>query len=891
MFDAWKQRREAKKRQLDVEIKEAEYAARQYELALKTLDDVNEASNTIIDEDRLNGWYLLGDENRGFSATEQKDMLTSAWNLYHNNPHARAIVRNLVKFTLGKGPVVTPTGDEVKLKEREKAWKEFKKDNKFNRREKEIATRTFREGETFLRKYKDLTEGKLKIRFIRPFHIAEPVGGREIPNASQGIVTDKDDIEEVKSYIRCDKDGNYKETIPAEEVIHIKILADSDMKRGISIYRVCAKRLKQYEEWLEYRIKLNKVRTAIALVRKVDSSAQHIKTIRDQNLSDRISTTRRKQKALEGGTVLTASKGIDYEMLSPNIHAQDAVDDGKNILYTIASSVGFPEMVLTADYCSDMKTEVLTEFGFMSSVEAYHRQCKLGTVREKTGQLEYQKPTDWVFSDYSGKMYLHEGRKINFCVSKNHHMWLRSESVHKLPIYKEDRSVNGFVKCTLGDTSHNGWRTKVATVRNIIEPTDVFMGDDRIFIKRYEYNSRNKLQFDGTVRDRDRYISLQDIVEFVGWMVTEGCVGKKLGYMNVCQTLDKKEYVKEIDTLLNRMPVEFHSKDYSNLGLGNKPCRYWRTDDRALAGWLRVNCGVGARNKRLPNFVWGLSIELKQKLLDTLIKGDGTICRKETGYKRFYSFSNYLINDVQRLAFELGYHTTSRRCIENQSGYVDISSGHNCMVLRENIKELRYSGKIWCATVPNGLLVTRREGRILVSGNSNANYSSTLIAQNPFVREIEDWQDYFTSLYEELYEEVIKTKIEAGKLPDNTSTECRVEFPPMVQAELEKMVKAYEILFKYKIISKKTMQMKFGLDPEVESANIEGEEGNELYGPATPGQPGGPSPFNLPLSPTNQFGSLREALKMLVEALREEDNNKLTRAMELIEEIEESASD
>ena len=105
---------------------------------------------------------------------------------------------------------------------------------------------------------------------------------------------------------------------------------------------------------------------------------------------------------------------------------------------------------------------------------------------------------------------------------------------------------------------------------------------------------------------------------------------------------------------------------------------------------------------------------LKQELLEILVKGDGTHYSEEDKTRmRFYSTSKRLINDVHRLAFELGYHVTSNTKDKKQgwgSGihYVDISNGHNCMLNRRDVQRINYDGPVWCATVPNGLLVTRR---------------------------------------------------------------------------------------------------------------------------------------------------------------------------------------
>jgi hypothetical protein len=103
-------------------------------------------------------------------------------------------------------------------------------------------------------------------------------------------------------------------------------------------------------------------------------------------------------------------------------------------------------------------------------------------------------------------------------------------------------------------------------------------------------------------------------------------------------------------------------------------------------------------------------------------------------------------------------------------------------------------------------------------------------------------------------------------LPAGTKTTCRIEFPPMISANLKEIAEAFEIIYKYKVVSKKTWQSKMGLDSDIEDANMEGEEEDFLNSNPnqlpTPGQnPNGQpntntsSRFHLPMAPTNQYAS------------------------------------
>ena len=382
MFESaknWLQVRESKKK---LKIKNNLYEAKSIEYAIKAIDSALEARNRVTDPDLDSGqWVETGSDSRGRSEIGQKNLQDSAYTLYRINPHARAIVRGLVKFVLGKGPQLIPNEtDEGKKEKLLYEWKAFKKKNRFSRREKELATRLFRDGEVFIRKFIDKDNGDMKVRFIRPSLIANP-NNEDIAifdrdnstKTSYGISTAPHDIEEVLFYHKVDGEGKRDDVpIPANEIYHLKIFADSDEKRGTTVYEPCIRRLTQYDEWLEDRIVLNKVRSAIALVRQVEGGSGKVKELRDNALADNKDESNKRAKMMNRGTIITASKGVKYELLSPNINASDVKDDGREMKLAIASAVGFPEMIFTADYANaNYSSSLIAQNPFVREIEEW----------------------------------------------------------------------------------------------------------------------------------------------------------------------------------------------------------------------------------------------------------------------------------------------------------------------------------------------------------------------------------------------------------------------------------------------------------------------------------------------------------------------------------------
>jgi len=320
------------------------YEAEQYRLASRALREALD----IEDEDR-EGYLLLGQEEKEFTELEQETMQKQAYRFWKSNPHGRGVIRVLEKFVLGQGMKLNAL-DENKVVQQ--WWGEFVRDNSFQRRQKEIFRRTLRDGECFIRYFVDRETGRTKIRFIDPQEICDPENRHP-----HGIETDPDDVETPINYYRS-RDGKLREVIPADEIQHIKILVDSNVKRGLSFLYVIMPLLKKYEQWLNDRMVLNKIRSAVAIIRRVKGAPAQVSDILKQRAVD----SGRRQRALQPGTIITVNEGVDYQMLSPNLQAQDVQYDGRNILLAIAAATGLAEYMVSGDasnanYSSTMISE------------------------------------------------------------------------------------------------------------------------------------------------------------------------------------------------------------------------------------------------------------------------------------------------------------------------------------------------------------------------------------------------------------------------------------------------------------------------------------------------------------------------------------------------------
>lgn len=107
---------------------------------------------------------------------------------------------------------------------------------------------------------------------------------------------------------------------------------------------------------------------------------------------------------------------------------------------------------------------------------------------------------------------------------------------------------------------------------------------------------------------------------------------------------------------------------------------------------------------------------------------------------------------------------------------------------------------------------------MLSSDASNANYSSTMVAEGPAVRMFERMQHEM--IYDDLrlLDVVICNAIHAGELPWDVRKRVSIHAVPPIIAVRDRLKEAQadEILVRHGVLSRHTMAMRYGLDPENE---------------------------------------------------------------------------
>lgn len=362
------------------------------------------------------------------------------------------------------------------------------------------------------------------------------------------------------------------------------------------------------------------------------------------------------------------------------------------------SQFGFIDVVAGPECCST-DTQILTSTGWVD-IATIDTDTKLACRVD--GKLEFHKPERVIHEPYSGIMYGVRNKNVSLLVTPGHR-FIGSTSGYNTNIVKKASELYG--KFFMMPCAHEPYEGSVdATTYSI-----------------------------GGIHE----VAAADWCALLGWFLSEGStfsVKDKMYEIRIHQSADvhPAEFAA-ITALLDRMKIPYMelapSPDtYKRRGY-TKPIGV-RSTFKPLVDELSCYCN-GCYDKWIPEYVFEWPVEARSAMLDALMSGDGRV--NESHYS-YCTVCKKLAESVERLMIGLGYCVTMRtepdkRQHVKTTNYTvcglqakwrhtstrDKKQGDNGSYW---FKE-QYSGTVHCATVPGGMLYTRREGKPGVwTGNS-----------------------------------------------------------------------------------------------------------------------------------------------------------------------------
>ena len=365
--------------------------------------------------------------------------------------------------------------------------------------------------------------------------------------------------------------------------------------------------------------------------------------------------------------------------------------------HVVPADLGLTEDVNKACHSDD--TETLTEHGWKHFRDVTPDE-RIATVNPETGALEYHVPDTLISYHHTGDMMRFKSRNVDVLVTPNHKMWAkRRRTGTNLPVWEKAEAD------TFEDTSYF-WFADSAGWDSAAVEADIFV------LPTVDAGSHRK---------PDRPIDMDLWLEFLGYVVSEGCIyepnddpTQRGRYkVSIAQSVRvNPEKAAQIGRCLDALPIAFAHHDTAD------GARHWQVSDKPLWTWLRANVGHKSGDKHLPESFRRLGKRQLTILFDALMLGDGSYDSRPGTSGFSYATSSYrLAGEMQEVAQRLGHRAqigTGTRCWTVNMA----PGGRGYMLNGQNVTREQYDGTVWCFTVKNHLFVTRRTGKIAIHGNS-----------------------------------------------------------------------------------------------------------------------------------------------------------------------------
>lgn len=367
--------------------------------------------------------------------------------------------------------------------------------------------------------------------------------------------------------------------------------------------------------------------------------------------------------------------------------------------------------------CYSEDTEVLTRRGWVAWPEVTSSD-EFFTV-DKCFNSFYVKPIRLIKQYYEGDMIGFRSKHIDVLTTPNHKHYVQSPKTKRYSkitaeeLYgKTQFFVKQFGFKSVYDTNTTG---DFITISH-----DPVKRGSRM--RTYESVTVNKIA----------------LAKLIGIWLADGQLVTKGRYRIVLyqQTIANAYKCKEIDSILAATGLDY------TIHVRKNGMKMWSICCPVLALFMEENFGKCAYNKYIPQWVIEESREFREALMYGYMLGDGCIqTDKRNGHvtEAATTISKALAESLQLLAVSLGY---GAMCKEYPARYRNFPGGgsYKCKAFwgitfhrKRKVAGIRkippykaehyrvpYNGYIYCATLPGeGLLYVRRNGKPILSGNSN----------------------------------------------------------------------------------------------------------------------------------------------------------------------------
>ena len=343
--------------------------------------------------------------------------------------------------------------------------------------------------------------------------------------------------------------------------------------------------------------------------------------------------------------------------------------------------------------CYDEHTEVLTDDGWKLFKDLNKGVDKILTLNKETDELEFHLPSDYISAPYSGKMHHYTHESLDMMVTPNHNMLTSDRYDGSLSLVHSDALSSRH------NLPRGGFLLNRQSLETITIGSTTFKADP-LFKLVGMYLGDGATYHDA---DEAKYRAYEISFQFKS---TE----KALHLIEVLNKLDMPYNVNYIKTR-EAFTYRLYSKDLWEF---LQPC------GKATSKFIPRRLLKEGGESNLSNLLEGLLCT------DGYKKGDAD---------RFCTSSPALKNSFEELVTLLGrsFHGYKERIrkpswLKRSQRYITATKpSHEINILpAAPIQRLykyrqieQYNGTVYCVTVPNNTMFVRRNGTVMVSGNSH----------------------------------------------------------------------------------------------------------------------------------------------------------------------------
>jgi len=338
-------------------------------------------------------------------------------------------------------------------------------------------------------------------------------------------------------------------------------------------------------------------------------------------------------------------------------------------------------------HCYDKETEVLTNKGFVRW-DKIDYDSELAVVNPESGRfIGFEKPVDIIIEDFDGELIHFDTPDVDLMVTEGHSLYC------SLTTSIRHRSNPEF-KLHVGN--------KVIEAKNGTPDKLVYEKPMRM-IKATTGNCMETI-----------FKNVPDsMFSLYGFFIGDGHASTKNSITFHLKKEKKIKYLKELCSHLNFDLKENANNTYviTQDGLGDKFRTLFYNSDK---------------EKTFPDDFYFMNQHQFNLFIDGLRNSDGSQKRNTWQYD---TMSEELANKLQALASINGLSLSKNK---NHLNLFRLNANSRRIMPRLNdtennkYKKVKYNGKVYCATVSTGLLIVRRNDKVVLCGNSSPFRHATL---------------------------------------------------------------------------------------------------------------------------------------------------------------------